>query len=416
MNSVAAKRSKDKRITNDILKIGVEAREACKANPNAVNATVGMLYEDDTKFTYFKSILAISDNLEPVQYLPYTSTPGGEDFTQAIAKWTFRQHFNYYKDNFNFAVNATPGGSGAISSTIANYLDAGDDFLVPCVYWDPYAIMAAEQDVNLKTYNLFDENGDFDLTDFEKCVEESAKNQGKVVILINDPCQNPTGYTLKRSEWERVIEILNVQADAGIATTLLYDMAYIDYHKEGLDASRMPFDVFKNATKDLLIICAFSGSKTLSFYGIRIGAMLGFSYNEEIVNEFKRIISYSSRGRWSSTSHLGIRTIVELMNDDKAAKDFEAELGEAVKLLTKRGEIFVEEAEECGLETLPYKSGFFITLPNCSTEVFDALMENQIYTIPLPGDLVRFAVSSIPTHLMYGLAAKVKQIKDEVNK
>ncbi len=414
MNSVVAKRAKDKRITNDILKIGVDARKACETNDKAVNATVGMLYEDDTTFTYFKSVLNITDNLEPKQFLPYTSTPGGADFTEAIAKWTLRQYFDDYTKNFHYAVNATPGGSGAISSTIANYLDVGDDFLIPAVYWDPYSIMAREQDVNIKTYNLFDSEGNFDLADFEKCTSESAKNQNKVLVLINDPCQNPTGYTLKKSEWERVIEILNGYAANNIPTTLLYDMAYIDYHKDGLDASRMPFEVFKNAHEDLLIICAFSGSKTLSFYGTRIGAMLAISKNEEIINEFKRVLSFSSRGRWSSTSHIGIRTIVELMNSEKARLEFEAELARAVNLLSKRGEIFVEEAEECGLEILPYKSGFFITLPNCSKEVFEKLMENDIYTIPLPGDLVRFAVSSIPTHNVYGLAKRVKEIKDEV--
>lgn len=416
MKSVVAKRAVDKRITNDILKIGVDARKACETNPNAINATVGMLYEDDRSFTYFNSVLKVSDNLAPVSYLPYTSTPGGDDYSQAIAKWSFRQHLDYYNKNFFYGVSATPGGSGAISSTIANYLDAGDDFYVPCVYWDPYIIMANEQNVNLKTYNLFDSDGNFDLADFRKCVEESAKNQGKVLILINDPCQNPTGYTLQRSEWEAVITILNEQSAKGIPTTLLHDMAYIDYHKDGLDASRMPYDVFKNAHDDLLIISAFSGSKTLSFYGIRIGAMLAFSKNEDIIKEFNRVISYSSRGRWSSSSHFGIRTIVELMNDEAAQKEFESELGEAVALLAKRGEIFVKEAQEVGLETLPYKSGFFITLPNCSEEVFEKLMENHIYTIPLPGNLIRFAVSSIPTNLMYGLAQKVKDIKDAVSK
>ncbi|MFV0499522.1 MAG: pyridoxal phosphate-dependent aminotransferase [Bacilli bacterium] len=414
MNSVVAKRSVNKRITNDILKIGVEARKACENNSNAVNATVGMLYEDDRSFTYFKSVLKITNNLNPVQYLPYTSTPGGDDFTDALAKWSFRQHYDYYKNNMKYAVNATPGGSGAISSTIANYLDVGDDFFVPKVYWDPYLIMANEQNVNLKTYNLFDSEGNFDLSDFEKCVEESALNQQKILILINDPCQNPTGYTLKRSEWEKVIEILNNFASKEIPTTLLYDMAYVDYHKDGLDESRMPFDVFKNAHQDLLIICAFSGSKTLSFYGMRIGAMLAVSKNEEIINEFKRVISYSSRGRWSSTSHIGIRTIVELVNNEDAKKEFEIELGKSVKTLSKRGEIFVKEALECGLDTLPYKSGFFITLPNCNEKVFEKLMENDIYTIPLPGNLIRFAVSSIPTESMYGLANRVKNIKDAV--
>ncbi len=412
--SFVEKGSKNKVITNDILKIGVDARNACKTDPTAVNATVGMLFQDNGDFTVFNSVMDEFKSLAPEEYLPYSSTSGGADFIDALATWILRQHKQYYTENFHYSACATPGGSGALSSTFENYLEYGQDILIPSVHWEPYLIMAREQNVNPVHYNLFDSNGDFDLSDFEKKIEETAKKQGRVVVLINDPCQNPTGYTLSDTEWEEVINILNVHASNGIPTVLLYDMAYVDYHKGGLDESRMPFEKFKNAHNDLVILCAFSGSKTLSFYGIRIGALFAISKNEEAITEFTRVIAFSSRGRWSSSSHVGIRTFVHLMNSPEKKQLFEEELSQAVALLEKRGTIFVEEASECGLEILPYKSGYFITLPDCSNEVFEKLMENNIYTIPMPGNLVRFAVSSMPTNLVYGLAKRVKEIKDSI--
>lgn len=408
------KGSKDKVITNDILKIGVDARNACKNDSSAVNATVGMLYQDNGDFTIFNSVMDEFKSLKPEDYLPYSSTSGGADFIDSLATWILRQYKGEYQANSNYTACATPGGSGALSSTFENYLEEGQDVLIPSVHWEPYLIMAREQNINAVSYNLFDSSGNFDLTDFEKQVEICAKKQQRVVVLINDPCQNPTGYTLSRNEWECVIDILNKQCDKGVTTVLLYDMAYVDYHKGGLDESRMPFDVFKKSHQDLLILCAFSGSKTLSFYGVRIGALFAICKNIQAISEFDRVISYSSRGRWSSSSHIGIRTFVNLMNNPSKKGLFEEELQKAVMLLEKRGSIFVEEAKQCNLEILPYKSGYFITLPNCNHEVFEKLLSNNIYTIPMPGNLVRFAVSSMPTNLIYGLAKRVKDIKDSV--
>ena len=35
------------------------------------------------------------------------------------------------------------------------------------------------------------------------------KKQGRVLIVINDPCQNPTGYTMTSEEWDKVIDVMN---------------------------------------------------------------------------------------------------------------------------------------------------------------------------------------------------------------
>lgn len=415
MESMIASYAQDKRVVSDILKIGVEARLAKQKDDSIVNATVGMLYDDEGKFISFSSVLNIYNNLRPEEFLTYSATPGGEDFNLAVARWILRKHFGFYTDNFKYSTVATPGGTGAITAAVTNYLNPGDTLLIPSVCWDPYYIIAREKNVEAVEYNLFNDEDKFDMVGLRTLCLEVAKKQGRVVLLLNDPCQNPTGYTLALDEWKELVKLMNEIGDMNIPFILLYDMAYIDFHAEGLDVSREPLEILKDVNENVLVLCMFSGSKTLSFYGLRIGALFAISKSQVIIDEFKRVISFSARGTWSGSSHSGIRTFVKLMNDEGALKTFEEELTVARDLLARRGTIFVNEAKEVGLVTYPYRSGYFITIPNCSLEVYEGLRDIGIYTIPLPGNLVRFALSSFPLAQASGLATKVKQIQDKVN-
>ena len=75
--------------------------------------------------------------------------------------------------------------------------------------WTNYIQMANEAHLGYETYELFDENGGFNLRDFEYKVQLLKHEQGRVLIVINDPCQNPTGYSMSYVEWISVIDILN---------------------------------------------------------------------------------------------------------------------------------------------------------------------------------------------------------------
>ena len=67
----------------------------------------------------------------------------------------------------------------------------------------------------------------------------------------------------------------------------------------------------------------------------------------------------------------------------------------------------MKEAEECGLKALPYKAGFFISVPaKDSAAVCEKMHEDLIFAVPLKKG-IRIAVCSIPKAKMYGMAAKV---------
>ena len=64
-------------------------------------------------------------------------------------------------------------------------------------------------------------------------------------------------------------------------------------------------------------------------------------------------------------------------------------------MLIKRGRIFKEEAEKIGLKTLPFRSGFFMSIPCDNPEAAAALLEKEgIFTVPLAKGL-RLAGSSV---------------------
>jgi aromatic-amino-acid transaminase len=75
----------------------------------------------------------------------------------------------------------------------------------------------------------------------------------------------------------------------------------------------------------------------------------------------------------------------------------------------KRGEIFLREAEAVGLEICPYKAGFFISVPATEPEMVVArLQQERVFAVPLEKG-VRFAICSVPTSKIPGLAARTKK-------
>lgn len=119
------------------------------------------------------------------------------------------------------------------------------------------------------------------------------EKQGKVLAIINDPCHNPTGYSLTNEEWKKLIAAINQLSKKG-PFVLLDDIAYIDY-SYNLDTCRNYMANFNDIGEDVMIIVAFSSSKTLTSYGLRCGAAVVLAKREEAVNEFISLSEKSAR-------------------------------------------------------------------------------------------------------------------------
>ncbi len=404
---IIAKRSESKKLSSNILTIAAEAREAKKLNPSVIDGTIGTLYDEDGKMLEFPSVKKIIDNLSYAEKFGYASTAGTAKFKEGIARWALMQTYDDVTKDFYYGVIPTPGGSGAIGNTIDNYANEGDSILVPNICWGPYNAMAKERGCDVKNYELF-KDGAFNTEDFKKDALELAEKQGRVLAIINDPCQNPTGYALEDKDWDEIIDCIN-EISKDNTFVLLYDMAYIDYSHKGLNESREIFRKFKQFNENVMVVLAFSGSKTFSLYGLRIGAQMALTKDKEEIEYFNNANEFSARATWSNAAKMGVSLVEKLMFNDALKNEFMKELEGASNLLLDRSKLFLKEAKQCKLDCYTYKSGFFITIPCNGEKVFDRLKENGIYVVPLKQG-IRISLSALSKKEIANLASKIKEV------
>lgn len=397
-----------KPVKDTVFVVADRANQATKelGKENVTNATIGALFTEEGNLTTLKSVWDIYENIETPKLAKYASSfKGTIEFREAVQKWLF----NDIDMKLYSRVIATPGGSGAISTTYNNCLNVGETVIIPDIAWGPYKLMAKERGLKFTTYSMFEGN-EFNITSFKETCKQVMNEQGKIVIVINDPCHNPTGYSLSKDEWTNVIDFLNEIGKQG-SVVLLNDIAYIDYSVD-LANSRKYMEVFNNISENVAVIIAFSCSKTLTAYGLRIGAQVFLASNEETVKELEAASELSARATWSNIPNGGMELFVQLQEKENMTA-YLSEKDTYIELLKKRSSIFIEEAAAVGLKHYPYKEGFFITLiveDDIKEELHNKLMDNNIYTVQVDKG-IRIAVCSLPVASVYGVAEQIQNIK-----
>lgn len=376
---------------------------------NVCDATIGSLYTEEGTLVAFESVFGPYNHIENTHKAKYAgSFRGNEDFRERVYTWV-KQSVDL---KLKHSVVATPGGSGAVSTTIVDVLNAGDTLVLPEIAWGSYKLMASMSNIKCRTYSLFEEDH-FNLNHFEKVCREVMEEQGKLLAIINDPCHNPTGYSLTKEEWEKIIEILNTLSKQG-PVVLLNDIAYIDFAYD-FDASRNYLETFNAISDNVMIVVAFSCSKTLTSYGLRCGAAVILGQQETDVKIMEEVMVKTARATWSNIPNAAMENFVYVTSEGYDA--FDKEKAYYVNLLKERSSIFVREAKECGLVHYPYKEGFFVTIAMEDNELLDryheALMKEHIYTVKVNKG-IRVAVCSLSVAKCYGLAKRMKEILESI--
>ena len=381
-----------KKLSNNILTLSQIAAEAKKNNPSVINATIGMLNDSNDEFYTFKALKEVLETISFYESFSYADTDGGEEFQKAILKWVFGKKLNAFLETHYAGVVATPGGSGAISTTFQNYMMPNDKVMVPSVMWETYITIAKERGCDVAKYELYDEEGKFNLDSIKETILNLMSKQESIILVINDPCHNPTGFCMTDEDYDNLVKMLN---EFDYPFVLLMDIAYFDFYDVNGDLIRNRFYKLSQLKENVLINFAFSGSKTFGLYGLRIGASILLGKNKDEVNNFVNAITYTSRANWGSSSRLGISLIKTLVSNDEYYEMFKSEVKEVALMLQKRSEAFITEAKKIGLEMLPYERGFFVCVPsNDPVQLMNKLHEYDVYVV-VTKTCIRVALCSI---------------------
>lgn len=398
-----------KPIVDTVFTIVKKAKEdkAKSGEDVVVDATIGSLYDEEGKLVALDSVFSSLKNLDNRVLAAYAASfTGNEDFKDRVYQWVLDGNSHLHHE-----IIATPGGTGAVAMTIQECLEAGQTVILPEIAWGSYNLMAQMNNLQIATYPLFEEDH-FNIESFKHTCQMVMAQQNKLVVVINDPCHNPTGYSLNKEEWNEVIAFLN-ECSKTHAVVLLNDIAYIDY-AYGQKQAKEYFSVFDQISDNIVVVVAFSLSKSMTSYGLRCGAAIIMGQREEAVQELKIVFEKDARATWSNINNGAMATFVDVM--DHHLKAYDQERLHYVALLKERSDIFVKEAKEAGLKHYPYKEGFFVTLSmdnETRDKYHEALMENHIYTVKVNLG-IRVAVCSLSVDKIKGLAKKMKEILDTV--
>ncbi len=402
-----ARHYQGKKFSDEVFSTAQRAKEAIdKYGKEAVfNATLGSLYDEEENLVVFDVVRQMFRELPLTEFTAYAPHfTGSEAYKETVKKTVLGESYRKEYLNYFFSVIGTPGGTGALSNTIKNYLNHGEKILLPERMWGPYKAMAKEAGGSFDCYALFNEKNTFHLSNFEEKVKTLSKEQENLVVVINDPCQNPTGFKLSQEEWLAVMRILKEAAKQS-NIILIKDIAYKDFDTPEYEER----SVLSELPENMLLVYAFSLSKSLGIYGMRAGAQLAISSSKEWIEEFETAAAFSCRATWSNASRGGMEMFVKIMETPSLREQLWEEQKKYEKLLLERAEIFITEAQECHLDILPYRSGFFLTIPvgEKIREVTRELEQQNIFTIVFE-DAIRIAICGIPKRKLRGLAKKIK--------
>lgn len=370
------------------------------------NATLGALHDDEGHLVVLKSVEEAFKTLSAEDYAAYAPIEGTAGFRDAIQKAVFG---NYDAKSF-IRVVATPGGTGAVKIAISDYSCPGDRVLTHDWYWGPYKSIAIDQGRSLETFEMFDEEGRFNAEDFGYKVGKLLRNQEHLVIILNTPAGNPTGYSLSMDDWHAVKKVLDA-APLEKKIALVVDAAYMDYAGEP-DEIRKFLSVIDNLRANVLPIIACSASKTFTMYGARCGAVICMAHSPEAADEFERLAKFSARTSWSNSPRAPQTVIEKIYSNPDLLAETDAERKKWRDILLTRGRAFEKEAAAAGLETVPFTGGFFVTVPCEDPDALcDKLAEQDIYLIPVAGG-VRISVAACPEEKCSKLPSIIKETMD----
>ncbi|MDR1701295.1 MAG: aminotransferase class I/II-fold pyridoxal phosphate-dependent enzyme [Sporomusaceae bacterium] len=405
--SVAASHARGKFAVDKIFGASALANEAVLkyGKDKVVNATIGAILDEEEKLVCLPVAEKIFRNLPMEEIIAYAPIAGMPAFLEAAIGISTGDS----KPEAYIEAVATAGGSGGIHHVIANYSEIGDTLLTSDWYWGPYNVLCGDAMRKLDTYKLLDENLNYNIKSFESKVNEILAKQNNLVILLNTPAHNPTGYSLTNGDWGNLIGVLKESAKNPDKRLILFvDIAYIDYAGE-YNESRAFMKHFANLPDNILVVLGFSMSKSYTMYGQRTGAMIGISSSKEIAKEFADINQYTSRATWSNINRACMKLLAVIYNDKTLLKQSIDEQAAYYRVIQNRADIFVNEAKAANLKMLPYAAGFFLSIPSDDSDaVCTKLHAHNIFAVPLKAG-VRVAACAVPSHKMKGMAAKIAE-------
>jgi aromatic-amino-acid transaminase len=355
-----------------------------------INATLGVLLDDEGKLATLPTATRALREATPEQLSSYAPIAGTAAFLEAIRRDVSRGDAGLLA---RAVAVATAGGTGALRHAITTLLEPGEALLTTSYYWGPYATIAAEHGRDVKTFSMFRPDGAFDAAALSGGLRALLTEQGRALVVLNDPCHNPTGYSMSEDDWRRVSEALSEAAAQGPVSIVL-DIAYSAFSPGAVER---PIRALSGIADRVMVGFCWSASKSFLLYGQRVGALVLVPPDARDMAEVEASLAFSCRGTWSNCNHAGMAAVSRMLTEPELRAAADAERLGATDLLARRVAAWNAHARPAGLTYPRYDGGFFVTVTSVDPQRHAAaLRERGVFVVPVAGAL-RVALCSVAT-------------------
>ncbi|HEY1696829.1 MAG TPA: aminotransferase class I/II-fold pyridoxal phosphate-dependent enzyme [Polyangiaceae bacterium] len=400
-----------------IFALNREATQRRQKGESIVNATVGALLDDEGKLAILPSAARAVHEVPAVEWATYAPIAGTPDFLKAVLEDLLGGEPELRK---TAVATATPGGSGALRHALANFLEPGQALLTTSWFWGPYQTLCDESDRKLESFEMFTRppaswtsvdsvqqaglrplpfSSALNVDALDEALGKQLAAQGRALLFINDPCHNPTGYSMTDDEWAAVVDRIRARSAEG-PVTLLVDCAYFLYGARDPRAFLRHLRPLAQPGSRANLLFAWSASKSFTHYGLRVGALVACVADDAERAAVESALSYSCRGTWSNCNRGGLAAITRLLVDPDMARACAKERDGFKALLRARVEAFNRHAHAKSLRYPRYEGGFFVTVfDDHPREKAEAMRAKGVYVVPqvrkTGGGALRLALCSV---------------------
>ncbi|MEZ7764816.1 aminotransferase class I/II-fold pyridoxal phosphate-dependent enzyme [Gemella sp. 27098_8_92] len=329
--------------------------------PNAVNATIGIA-TDNKKALSLPSINEVIKELSTTDYLPYSPTPGLLKIREVWKEKIFKENSIINPEYLSLPMVTTGITQGI--DIVANLFSEKDDaLLLPNLFWQNYAqIFTIKLGNNIYKYNQFDNENNFNLSDFKHTLYNIKEN--KISIILNFP-NNPTGYTPSTEELTQLVSIIDVFAKENPNKNLIIisDDAYFGLFFEENHKTPTLSATYRLADNNNCLVVKLDGiTKEYYGWGLRVGFITYYTSDDKL----RKIVLEKTQGYLRSTtsspSNLSQQIALRLLESSQAKQ--EKTYNDSI--IEERYHILKEAIVKYNLDNdvtiLPFNSGYFFTI------------------------------------------------------
>jgi aspartate/methionine/tyrosine aminotransferase len=343
-----------------ILTQSAEAKEKA----HKFNATIGMATEKG-RTMYLPSVMAMLSGLEPEETLTYAPSFGIPALRKAWKEALFEKNPSLASAKISLPVvsHAITHGLSVVGDM---WVDPGDVIMLPDKMWGNYnLIFSVRRGARIVQHTLFDDRGRFNLKSFEECLRAEAKENKKVIVLINFP-NNPTGYTPHPDEAKAMAEILLNLAHEGTNVLAVTDDAYFGLFFEEHALRESIFTGLLNRHPRLMAIKLDGATKENYVWGLRVGFITyGACLSDDhdgMYNALERKTAGAVRGSISSASHLSQTITLRSLRSGS----YQAEKEDKFRIMKDRAmevkRVLSDPKYLDAWDPYPFNSGYFMCL------------------------------------------------------